>query len=43
MTIMKGGWRTMRVVHTPGDTTARLTLSGLRAVSRAVAESLGGS
>ena len=43
MTVMKGGWGTMRVVHTPSDTTERLTLTGLREVSRAVAESLGGS
>ncbi len=42
-TIMKGGWGTMRVVHTPRDTTERLTLTGLREVSRAVAESLGGT
>ena len=43
MTIMKGGWATMRVVHTPRDKSARLTLEGLREVSRAVAASLGGS
>jgi hypothetical protein len=40
MTIMKGGWGTMRVVHTPRDTPERLTLTGLREVSRAVAASL---
>jgi len=42
MTIMKGGWGTMRVVHTPRDTPERLTLKGLREVSHAVAASLGG-
>jgi len=40
MTIMKGGWGTMRVVHTPGDTPERLTLTGLREVTQAVAGSL---
>jgi hypothetical protein len=40
MTIMKGGWGTMRVVHTPGDTPERMTLEGVREVSRAVAASL---
>jgi hypothetical protein len=41
MTIMKGGWATMRVVHTPRDTPERMTLAGLREVSHAVAASLG--
>jgi len=41
MTIMKGGWGTMRVVHTPRDTPERMTLAGLREVSHAVAASLG--
>ena len=41
MTIMKGGWGTMRVVHTPRDTPERMTLEGLREVSGAVAASLG--
>lgn len=41
MTIMKGGWATMRVVHTPRDTPERMTLAGLREVSGAVAASLG--
>ncbi len=43
MTIMKGGWSTMRVVHTPRDTPERMTLAGQRDVSGAVAASLGGS
>jgi hypothetical protein len=42
MTIMKGGWGTMRVVHTSRDTPERMTLEGLREVSRAVAASLAG-
>jgi hypothetical protein len=41
MTIMQGGWGTMRVVHTPRDTPERMTLAGLHEVSRAVAASLG--
>jgi len=40
MTIMKGGWGTMRVVHTLQDTPERMTLAGLREVSRAVATAL---
>lgn len=40
MTIMKGGWGTMRVVHTPSDTPERMTLEGLHEVSRAVAAAL---
>ena len=40
LTIMKGNWGTMRVVHTPRDTADRLTLSGVREVARAVATAL---
>jgi len=36
-TIMRGGWRTAAVVHTPRDTADRLTLEGVREVSAAVA------
>ena len=37
VTVMRGGWGTARVVHTPGDTADRLTLEGVREVARAVA------
>jgi hypothetical protein len=37
VTIMRGGWRTMTVVHTTRDTAARLTLAGVEAVASAVA------
>lgn len=40
LTIMKGDWGTMRVVHTPRDTADRLTLSGVADVARAVATAL---
>ncbi|HTH65469.1 MAG TPA: M28 family peptidase [Gemmatimonadales bacterium] len=40
LTIMKGDWGTMRVVHTPRDTADRLTLSGVAEVARAVATAL---
>jgi hypothetical protein len=40
VTIMRGDWRTATVVHTPGDTPARLTLAGSRAVAAAVARAL---
>ena len=40
LTIMKGDWGTMRVVHTPRDTADRLTLSGVESVARAIAASL---
>jgi hypothetical protein len=40
LTIMKGDWGTMRVVHTPRDTADRLTLSGVEKVARAVATAL---
>jgi hypothetical protein len=40
LTIMKGDWGTMRVVHTPRDTADRLTLSGVEEVARAVATAL---
>jgi peptidase M28-like protein len=42
VTIMKGGWGTTRVVHTPRDTPERLTLAGVRAVAEGVARVLGG-
>ena len=40
LTIMKGDWVTMQVVHTPRDTANRLTLTGVAEVARAVAGSL---
>jgi hypothetical protein len=40
VTIMKGNWATMRVVHTDLDTAGRLTLSGVAEVSRAIAAAL---
>ncbi len=40
LTIMKGNWLTMGIVHTPRDTANRLTLSGVEAVARAVATAL---
>ena len=40
LTIMKGDWGTMRVVHTPRDSADRLTLSGVAEVARAVATAL---
>lgn len=40
MTIMKGDWGTMRVVHTPRDVAERLTLSGVNEVAGALALAL---
>jgi len=40
VTIMRGDWRTATVVHTPGDTPARLTLAGSGAVAAAVVRAL---
>lgn len=40
MTIMKGNWSTMRVVHTPRDVPDRLTLSGVEEVAAALARTL---
>jgi hypothetical protein len=40
VTIMKGGWQTARIVHTPRDTAQRLTLDGARAVAEGVARVL---
>jgi peptidase M28-like protein len=40
LTIMKGNWVTMRVVHTPRDTANRLTLTGVQSVAQAVAAAL---
>jgi hypothetical protein len=40
VTIMKGDWRTTRIVHTPRDTADRLTLAGARAVAQGVARVL---
>jgi len=36
-TVMRGNWGTARVVHTPRDTAARLSLEGVTAVAGAVA------
>ena len=40
VTIMRGDWSTARVVHTPRDVAARLTLEGARRVAQAVASAL---
>jgi hypothetical protein len=40
VTIMRGGWHTMRIVHTPRDTPERLTLAGVEEVAEGVAEVL---
>ena len=40
VTIMRGDWSTARVVHTPRDIAARLTLEGARRVAQAVASAL---
>ena len=40
VTIMRGDWSTARVVHTPRDTAARLTLDGVREVAEGVASVL---
>jgi len=40
VTIMKGGWGTARIVHTPRDTADRLTLAGVRGVAEGVARAL---
>ena len=40
VTIMRGDWSTARVVHTPRDIAARLTLEGARHVAKAVAGAL---
>ena len=40
VTIMKGGWATTRIVHTPDDTPDRLTLAGAREVAEGVARVL---
>ncbi|HXF95390.1 MAG TPA: M28 family peptidase [Gemmatimonadales bacterium] len=37
VTLMRGGWGTMRVVHTRRDTADRLSLTGVRAVADGVA------
>jgi len=36
-TIMRGGWRTIALVHTPRDRAERLTLEGVREVAEAIA------
>src|SRR2546430_16455174 len=40
VTVMRGDWETARVVHTPGDTSERLTLAGVQVVAAAVADAL---
>jgi hypothetical protein len=40
MTVMKGNWGTMGVVHRPKDVASRLTLEGMRQVAVALAEAL---
>lgn len=42
LTVMKGDRHTMRVVHRPGDRAERLSLSGVREVSKALAAALTG-
>jgi uncharacterized membrane protein YphA (DoxX/SURF4 family) len=41
VTIMKGAWATTQIVHTPGDTADRLTLTGVGEVAEGVARALG--
>jgi hypothetical protein len=41
VTIMKGDWRTARIVHTPRDAAERLTLAGVRQVAHGVARAIG--
>lgn len=43
VTILKGDWHTMGVVHRPSDTADRLTLAGVREVSRRLAAALAGA
>jgi len=40
VTIMRGDWGTATIVHTPRDSTQRLTLEGVREVARGVASAL---
>ncbi|MGH7538167.1 MAG: M28 family peptidase [Gemmatimonadales bacterium] len=40
VTLMKGDWGTMRIVHRPGDSQDRLVLGGVSEVGRGVAEAL---
>jgi hypothetical protein len=40
VTIMRGDWSTARIVHTPRDSAARLTLEGVRQVAAGVARGL---
>lgn len=40
VTMMRGHWATMRVVHRPGDTAQRLDLTGMKTVSGRVADAL---
>lgn len=40
VTLMRGNWGTMRVVHRPGDVAQRLDLSGVKAVGGRVADAL---
>ena len=40
VTILKGNWTTMRIVHTPHDRAERLTLAGPRAVAEGLARVL---
>ena len=40
VTILKGDWRTMRVVHRPADNTTRVRLDGAATVAAALARVL---
>lgn len=40
VTILKGNWQTARIVHTPRDSAARLTLAGARQVADGLARAL---
>jgi len=40
VTIMRGDWRTAKIVHTPRDSAERLTLEGVRRVAASVAAAL---
>ena len=43
VTILKGDWTTMRIVHTPHDRAERLTLAGARTVAEGLARAISGA
>jgi hypothetical protein len=40
VSILKGNWRTMRIVHRPADTTKRIRLDGAAYVAAGLARAL---